>query len=104
MKPGLWPSIDHSILSPSGHVSKRARAAAMKHERDLLFPPGYWDDPARTAEEIAHEKAEVLRRTAANLRDLAAKGMKPRAYAKKAAEFEAAADKLETAIIAKAGG
>ena len=89
------PSIDHSILSPSGHVSKQARDAAMKREAATLFPPGFWDAPAKTKTEIAHEKAEVLRRTAANLRDLAARGVKPKAYLKAAAEFETKADYLE---------
>lgn len=32
-----WPSIDHSLLSPSGHISKRARKAALAREHDRLF-------------------------------------------------------------------
>lgn len=42
---GNWPSIDHSLLSPSGKMSKRARRAAMDREREKLFPPGFWDEP-----------------------------------------------------------
>jgi hypothetical protein len=32
-----WPSIDHSILSPSGHVSNRTRANALKRVSETLF-------------------------------------------------------------------
>ncbi len=44
---------------------------------------------------IQPTKAENLRRSAANLRDLAARGMKVRAYPKMAAVMEAEADRLE---------
>lgn len=89
------PSIDHSMLSPSGRVSKRARAAAMKREHDRLFPPGFWDKQEPTEAERIAAEVEALRRQAAQLRDLAARGMKPRAYPKLAAELEAKADALE---------
>ena len=32
MTKGLWPSVDHSLLSPSGRMSKRARKAANDRE------------------------------------------------------------------------
>ena len=95
--PNSRPAIDHSILSPSGHCSKRARDAALKRAHDMLFPPGYWDKSEPTQAEKNRAKAEALRRTAATLRDLAALGMKPRAYARRAAEFEADADRLDAA-------
>lgn len=90
-----WPSIDHTILSPSGRVSKRARNAAMKQAAALLFPPELQSEirAARLANQPT--KAERLRRQAATLRDLAARGMKKRAYTKEADRLEAEAAALE---------
>ena len=87
-----YPTIDHSILSPSGRVSKRAEAAAKERARRELFGDGlaYPTVPQPT-------EAESLRRWAATLRSLAERGMKPKAYARKAAELEARADELEGA-------
>ena len=91
------PSVDQSLLSPSGKVSKRAQKAALARTASELFPPGYWD--AMQAGKSAAEKhamgAAALRRTAAQLRDLAARGMKPRAYLKQAEAFERQAVELE---------
>ena len=98
MKPGLWPSIDHGILSPSGKVSKRAREAALKRETEKLFPPGYWDAPAKTEAEARAGKATALRRTATNLRELADRGMTPRKFLREAARLEAEAERLEAQI------
>lgn len=95
------PSIDHTILSPSGRVSKRARAAALKREHDRLFPRGYWDEPKKTDAELAKEKATALRRSAATLRDLAARGMATKRYLKQAAKLEADAAELEASLPAK---
>ena len=86
--------IDHTILSPSGRVSKRARADAMKRETARLFPEGFWDEPAKTAAELAQEKAATLRRSAANLRELAGKGMSPTKFKREAARLEAEAAAL----------
>ena len=87
-----WPSIDHSILSPSGHVSKRARDAAMAREAARLFPEG----SNFLAPQVQQPtEAERLRRHAAELRGLAERGMKPRAYAKLASELEAKAAALD---------
>lgn len=88
------PSIDHTILSPSGRCSKQARDAAMKREAAKLFPPGFWDKPVLTPEEQAKNKADELRRTAKTLRDLAARGMNSRRYAREAAELEQQADSI----------
>jgi hypothetical protein len=81
-----WPSIDHSILSPNGRVSKKAREAAIKRCAELLFPNGF---PRPTCEQPG-EKDELLRR-AAELRSFADRGMKPRAYRKEAERLEAQA-------------
>lgn len=51
------PSIDHSLLSPSGRVSRRARQAALKREHDRLFPPGYWDAAPKTEAEAKRERS-----------------------------------------------
>ena len=83
-----WPTIDHSLLSPSGRMSKRARSAAMKREAARLFPPGYWDPPPQSAGDKAAAQAAVLLRTAAQLRELAARGMQPRKYVKAAERLE----------------
>ena len=88
------PSIDHTILSPSGRCSKRARDAAMKREAAKLFPPGFWDKPASTLEEQTRNKADGLRRTAKTLRDLAARGMNSRRYVREAAKLEEQADAI----------
>jgi hypothetical protein len=73
----------------AGRMSKRARAAAMERLRRRLFGDGL--KPAPLAQP---SRREVLLRQAAELRDLAARGMKPRAYAKRAAELEAEAAAL----------
>jgi hypothetical protein len=92
MRKPVRPTIDHSLLSPSGRVSKRAREAALKREAWNLFPPGYWDSPEKTAEEIAQENIDRLLRAAHNLRGLAARGMSPKKHLKAAEEMEAEAD------------
>lgn len=88
---GNWPSIDHGLLSPSGSMSKRARAAAMAREHARLFDgvdltPRLPPQPS---------KAESLRRQARDLRDLAARGMRKRAGIKQAEQCEAEAARLE---------
>lgn len=76
--------IDHSILSPSGRVSKRQEKTAKERVRLELFGPNglQRDKPIQPSE------AEALLRQAAELRQLASGGMKPRAYVKKAIELE----------------
>jgi hypothetical protein len=92
MKKPFRPTIDHSLLSPSGRVSKRAREEAMKREAEILFPPGYWAAPEKTTEGIAQENIDRLLRAAHNLRGLAARGMSPKKHLKAAEEMEAEAD------------
>jgi hypothetical protein len=83
----MRPSIDHSILSPSGHVSKRTRDAALARETSRLFPEGLaapkFVDTRTDRERLLHQAKE--------LRELAARGMHPRKYAKEAARLEALA-------------
>lgn len=80
-----------ALTSPSGKMSKRARKAAEKRLHEMLFPDGLQLGtlPKQPTE------AERLRRQAIELRGLANRGMKPRAYKKQAEELEAQADKLE---------
>lgn len=90
------PAIDHSLLSPSGHMSKRARKAAEKREHERLFAGVEWEY-RKTPEELRVEKVETLRRSAANLRDLAERGMSPRKFRREAARLEREAAELECA-------
>ncbi len=90
----MRPTIDDTLLSPSGRCSKRAREALLALEKAKLFPPGYFDAPPKSSAEMAAEKAATLRRRATELRALAACGMKPRAYRKEAARLEAEAELL----------
>ena len=94
----MRPSIDHTLLSPSGRCSKRARDAAMKREAARLFPPGYWDAPPKTQEQIAKEKADGLRLAAKTLRDLAARGMNRHRYTHEAAKLETEAASIMKAV------
>lgn len=88
------PSIDHSILSPSGRVSKRARKAALAREASRLFPPGTFDS-TKTGDQLRREKIASLRRSAQELRQLAARGMGPRRHVKAAEALEAQAHAME---------
>lgn len=78
-------------------MSKRARAAALKREAERLFPPGFWDAPPKTAEQIAKEKAASLRRSAADLRRFADGGMRPKKFRKEAERMEREAAAIEAA-------
>lgn len=93
------PSIDHSLLSPNGHISKRARAAAMKKEADKLFPAGYWDKPEESEAEKATRKAETLRLTAKTLRGLAERGMNRHRYTYEALKLEEQATAILEATL-----
>ena len=88
------PSIDHGLLSPSGKMSKRARAAALERERKKLFPPGFWDVKVSPEEALA-KKIAGIRRSAKNMRELAARGMSPRKFTCQAERMEKEADMLE---------
>ncbi len=80
-------SIDHGILSPSGHVSKRSRKAYLERARQELFGDGL---PYPQIEQPTRK--EVLLQRAAMWRELAARGVGPRKHIKaaEAAEREAA--------------
>lgn len=86
------PSIDHSLLSPSGRVSKRARKAAEAREVARLFPPTPAPEP--NPEAVKAAQGYALLRAAANLRELAARGMSTRKYLREAAKLEAQAEAL----------
>ena len=82
------PSIDHSTLSPSGHVSKRSREAARKRAIETFWPDGF---PQRQPVPQPSARERLLRQ-AGELEGLANRGMKPRAYKRKAAELRKEAE------------
>ena len=84
------PAIDHSTLSPSGRVSKRTRRAAQERTRLELFGP----DGLQRATTPQPSKRERLLAQAAELRELADRGMSPRKHRKEATRLEAEADTL----------
>jgi hypothetical protein len=86
----MIPSIDPSLLSPSGHMSKRARKAAMARETARLFAEWGGHMPAPNGPEQPSHKETCLRR-AAQLRQLAARGMCVRKYIREAERLEAEA-------------
>jgi len=90
----IRPTIDHTLLSPSGRASKRARMAALRREAARLFPPGYWDDLRSVPQPSEEERA---RSQAARLREMADRGMSPRKFRREAAAIEAALLKAKPA-------
>ena len=80
-------AIDHGILSPSGNVSKRAERAAKERMRQELFGDGL-EYPSCPQE----SKRDSLLRRAKELRELAARGMSPRKYAREAERLEQEAE------------
>ena len=81
-----------AMSSPSGKMSKRARAAANERLRVQLFgEEGLAGPTVKQPSEVVR-----LRRQAKNLRDLATRGMKPRAHLKEAIKLETRADALES--------
>lgn len=100
----MHPSIDHTGLSPSGRVSKRARKAWLEREAARLFPPGYFAEIEREHQaRLDAEHPARLRHRAADLRALAARGMQTRALTKEAARLEAEADRLDRRLDADLG-
>ena len=91
------PSIDHTILSPSGRASRRARKAILDREAARLFPPGFWDgfEPQPSTAEAARARAAMLRSSAQRLQDLAERGMSPKKFRREAASLEAEAKLLD---------
>jgi 5-methylcytosine-specific restriction endonuclease McrA len=84
------PGVDHSLLSPSGHMSKAARARALERTRVELFGPAGLAAP--TGPKV--DPKQNLLREAALLRDLAARGMSVRKYTKQAEKLEAEAARM----------
>jgi hypothetical protein len=78
-------SIDHGILSPSGRVSERSRQAAIERTRKELFGEEGLEPPS-PGRQPSGKESDLSR--ASELRDLASRGMKPRAYAEEAARLE----------------
>jgi hypothetical protein len=110
------PGADHGGLSPSGRESKRARAARLARrepewarygaaqaeyrdavDRGEIVDPTGRVRPAPPRPPEDDPRAVALERNAANLRGLAERGMRPRAYRKKAAELEAQARAIRAA-------
>ena len=76
--------------SPSGSMSKRSKRFFVERLRRDLFGDGMKRSEPEQPTEIVR-----LRRQADELMGLAERGMKPRAYKKKANELYAMADELE---------
>jgi hypothetical protein len=78
------PSVDHSILSPNGSVSGRAREAALERTRVALFGEKGLERP-KVAQpgDVERASAELKQ-----LRDLKARGMSVPGYRKRTAELE----------------
>lgn len=79
-----------ALSSPSGRISKRARAAAEKRLSAALFGDGSFNRPEPTIEELKAAKLQY----AAFLRGLAKAGMKPRVHTRLAERLEAEAAAL----------
>ena len=79
----MYPSVDHSLLSPSGRMSKRALKAAQERTRRGLFGDGlpFPSCPQPT-------EREALLRQAQELRLLASRGVTPKKLTRKAVELE----------------
>jgi hypothetical protein len=93
-------AIDQGILSPSGRVSARARKQALERVRHELFGAGL-----ETPKTVQPSEREALLRQAAELRELADRGMSPKKYRRRAEELEAKARSLAKAhlmFVAKA--
>jgi pantothenate synthetase len=85
-----------ALSSPNGRMSKRARKAAEKRLAQALFGDGSCFRHEPTEHERMEQKRSSLIRSAANLRELAARGMSSRKFLKAAAKLEAEAATLKT--------
>ena len=79
-----------ALSSPSGRMSKRARAASEKRLLDALFGPAGLQPEPPTARTPA-----MIRSYAAFLRGLADKGMQPRVHRREAEKLEREAAAME---------
>jgi hypothetical protein len=86
---GLWPSIDHSFISPNGSTSALAKRQYMERFSKELFPEGF---PQPTCPQPTEK--ESLLRHARMWRELAERGVGPRKHLKAAIEAELKASKL----------
>ena len=83
-----------SLSSPSGRMSSRAKKAAQERLRVALFGQTGLQRPGLPPQPSPQER---MRRQAARLRDMAARGMRPRAGPREAAMLEAKAAALDAA-------
>lgn len=83
----MQPTIDHSLLSPSGGMSRAARERAMQREAEKLFQ----GVDIRPKPPVQPTEREAMLQQAARLRDLATRGMHPRKYIKEAERLESEA-------------
>jgi hypothetical protein len=100
---GTW--LNHTLLSPSGKASKRARKAAeqrmgealQKHAERYDREHAVELEASRVAAEAKarQDKIDSLRRSAQTLRDLADRGMRPVYHHKHATRIDAEAAALE---------
>jgi hypothetical protein len=80
-----------ALSSPNGRMSKRAKDDAVKRLGLALFGDG---SGSLKGETVQPSKREQLLAQAARLRELAARGMKTRAFTKEAERLEAEADAI----------
>lgn len=78
-----------ALASPNGTISKRALKAAQERIRRKLFGDGL-----QMTTQVQPSRRDALMAEAKQLRELAERGMKVRAYRKRADELEAEANKL----------
>jgi hypothetical protein len=76
-----------ALASPSGRMSKRALKAAQERIRKQLFDGWTREDFVGRVEQPTDRERNL--RQAKQLRELAARGMNPRAYLKEAERLEA---------------
>lgn len=100
MAHGNWPRIDHSLLSPSGRMSKRARAAAMERERVKLFGEQGLQSRAIQNKPSSADRIIQLTAEAKRCRDFVANGYRTRAFTKQAEECAAEIARLTAEIDA----
>ena len=84
-----------ALSSPSGRMSKRARKAAERRLQALCDAAAAEANADRPPPAPIVERIDQLRRHAARLRVLAARGMQPRAFIREAEQHEKLAAELE---------
>ena len=89
------PSIDHSILSPSGKCSAASKKTALARESEKLFPPGIWDKAPETEGEAREGKITALAIRIETLRKLADNGMGVKKHRREADRLENEMRRLE---------